>query len=171
MTPPLPSPAPGRPVRLLFVCWGNICRSPTAEAVMRRLVDGAGLAGAIEVASAGTSAEHAGEPPDRRAVAEADRRGLDLRGLRARKVRSDDWRRSDIILVADDLVERALLRTVPDAAARAKVHRMTDFGPDAGTLAEVPDPWHGGPDDFALAYDVLDRACRGLLGELVARRA
>jgi low molecular weight protein-tyrosine phosphatase len=159
------------PVRVLFVCWGNICRSPTAEAVMRRLVDEAGLAGAVEVDSAGTSSEHVGSPPDRRAVAEADRRGLDLRALRARKVTRDDWRRFDLLLVADAMVERNLLRTAPDGAARAKVHRMTDFGPDAGLLDEVPDPYYGGADGFAQAFDVLDRACRGLLDELAARRA
>lgn len=159
------------PVRVLFVCWGNICRSPTAEAVMRRLVDEAGLAAAVEVDSAGTSSEHAGQAPDRRAIAQADRRGLDLRHLRARKVTADDWRAFDLLLVADGPVERNLLRTAPDDAARAKVHRITDFGPDAGVLAEVPDPYYGGACGFEEVYDVLDRACRGLLDELVARRA
>jgi protein-tyrosine-phosphatase len=88
---------------VLFVCWGNICRSPIAEAVMRRVVDEAGLATFVEVDSAGTSAEHAGEAPDRRAIAEADRRGLDLRPFRARKVRADDWERFDLLLVADGM--------------------------------------------------------------------
>ena len=128
--PPLPVPAPGRPVRLLFVCWGNICRSPTAEGIMRRMVDEAGLTGAVEVDSVATSDEELGRPPDRRAVAEADRHGLDLRDLRARRVTADDWRRADLLLVMDDLVERALVRTAPDAAARAKVARITDFDPD-----------------------------------------
>jgi protein-tyrosine phosphatase len=159
------------PVRVLFVCWGNICRSPTAEAVMRRLVDEAGLATSVVLDSAGTSSEHAGSPPDRRATAEAARRGLDIRGLRARKVRPDDWDRFDLLLVADAMVERNLLRTAPDEAARAKVHRMTDFGPDAGRLDEVPDPYYGGADGFALVYDVLERACRGLLSDLAARPA
>jgi protein-tyrosine phosphatase len=159
------------PVRLLFVCWGNICRSPTAEAVMRRMVHDAGLSAAVEIDSAGTSAEHAGSPPDRRAVAEADRRGLDLRDQRSRKVRPDDWERFDLILVADGAVERSLLRTAPPGADLGKVHRMTDFGPDAGVLDEVPDPYYGGADGFEQVYDVLDRACRGLLDELAARRA
>ena len=159
-----------RPTRVLFVCWGNICRSPTAEAVMRRAVDQAGLAGRIEVDSAGTSAEHAGDRPDRRAVAEADRRGLDLRDQRARKVRPDDWHRFDLLLVADGMVERALLRVAPDAEARTKVRRMTDFGPDAD-LGEVPDPYYGGTDGFVEVYDLLERACHGLIEHLRAAGA
>lgn len=161
---------PAAPTRVLFVCWGNICRSPTAEALMRRAVDEAGLAEAIEVDSAGTSAEHAGDAPDRRAIAEADRRGLDLRRLRARAVRPDDWQRFDLVLAADTMVERALLRRAPDDAARAKVHRMTAFGPDAH-VDEVPDPYYGGPDGFEQVYDLLDRACRGLVDHVRDRSA
>ena len=161
----------GRPAattRVLFVCWGNICRSPTAEAVMRRVVDAVGLGAAVEIDSAGTSGEHAGSAPDRRAIAEADRRGLDLRPQRARKVRPDDWDRFDLLLVADGTVERALLRQAPHAAARAKVHRMTAFGPDAHR-GEVPDPYYGGPEGFERVYDVLERACRGLADHIRLR--
>jgi protein-tyrosine phosphatase len=158
------------PTRLLFVCWGNICRSPTAEAVMRRVLHESGLDGVVEVDSAGTSDEHAGDAPDRRAVAEAARRGLDLKTLRARRVRPDDWERYDMLLVADDMVERALLRHAPHGAARTKVHRMTAFGPDAH-LDEVPDPYYGGPDGFEQVYDLLERACRGLVDHLRARHA
>jgi low molecular weight protein-tyrosine phosphatase len=150
-------------VRLLFVCWGNICRSPTAEAVMRRMAEDAGLSGLVEIDSAGTSAEHLGDPPDRRAVAEADRRGLDLRSQRARRIRPDDWERFDLLLVADVPVERALLRQAPPEADLSKVRRMTDFGPDAGTIDEVPDPYYGGEDGFELVYEVVERACGGLL--------
>lgn len=137
---------------------------------MRRSLADAGLDGVVEVDSAGTSAEHAGDPPDRRAVAEADRRGLDLRSLRARKVRPDDWHRYDLLLAADGMVERALLRLAPDATARAKVHRMTAFGPDAH-LAEVPDPYYSGPDGFEQVFDLLERACAGLLDHVRARDA
>jgi protein-tyrosine phosphatase len=154
------------PTRVLFVCWGNICRSPTAEAVMRRVAENAGLAHLVEVDSAGTSAEHSRDRPDRRAIAEADRRGLDLRDLRARKVRPVDWDDFDLLLVADETVERALLRQAPAGAARDKVHRMTAFGPDAGSVDEVPDPYYGGPDGFETVYDLLDRACRGLLDHI-----
>ncbi|HEX6421424.1 MAG TPA: low molecular weight protein-tyrosine-phosphatase [Acidimicrobiales bacterium] len=165
-----PQPLADTPTRLLFVCWGNICRSPTAEAVMRRALAGAGLEGVVEVDSAGTSAEHAGAPPDPRAIAEADRRGLDLRPLRARKVRPDDWHRFDLLLVADAMVERALLRLAPDEAARAKVRRITSFGPDAG-VDEVPDPYYGGPHGFEQVFDLLERACAGLIDHVRAPHA
>jgi protein-tyrosine phosphatase len=151
-----------RPVRILFVCWGNICRSPTAEGIMRRLVAEAGLDDAVEIDSAGTSDEHAGSPPDRRALAEADARGLDLRDQTARRVGPADWDRFDLILVADTVVERRLLRMAPGAAARAKVHHMTAFGPDP-EVVDVPDPYYGGPDGFQQVYDLLEGACAGLL--------
>jgi protein-tyrosine phosphatase len=157
-----------RPFRILFVCWGNICRSPTAEGIMRRLVDEAGLTGAIEIDSAGTSDEHAGCLPDRRALAEADARGIDLREQRARRVRPEDWERFDLLLVADATVERRLLRQAPDEAARAKVRRMTAFGPDVHVL-DVPDPYYGGPDGFQQVYDLLERACAGLLDHVRAQ--
>lgn len=134
---------------------------------MRRAVERAGLDGRVEIDSAGTSAEHTGDCPDRRAIAEADRRGLDLRPQRARKVRPDDWERFDLLLVADAAVERALLRSAPDGPARSKVRRMTAFGPDAG-VDEVPDPYYGGPDGFAEVYDLLERACDGLIDHLRA---
>jgi protein-tyrosine phosphatase len=153
------------PIRVLFVCWGNICRSPTAEAVTRRAIAEEGLSHLIEVDSAGTSAEHAGDPPDRRAVAEAAARGLDLRSLRARKVRPDDWERFDLLLVADAAVERSLVRQAPDGAARAKVHRITAYAPEAG-VDEVPDPYYGGPDGFTVVFDLLEQACRGLVDHL-----
>jgi protein-tyrosine phosphatase len=155
-------------VRLLFICWGNICRSPTAEAVMRRMAEDAGLSGIVEIDSAGTSAEHLGAPPDRRATAEADRRGLDLRSQRARRTQPDDWERFDLLLVADDPVERALLRQAPPGADLSKVHRMTAFGPDAGVVDEVPDPYYGGEDGFELVYEVVERACGGLLDHVRA---
>jgi protein-tyrosine phosphatase len=155
-------------VRLLFICWGNICRSPTAEAVMRRMAEDAGLSGVVEIDSAGTSAEHLGAPPDRRATAEADRRGLDLRSQRARRTQPDDWERFDLLLVADEPVERALLHQAPPGADLSKVHRMTAFGPDAGVVDEVPDPYYGGEDGFELVYEVVERACGGLLDHVRA---
>jgi protein-tyrosine phosphatase len=130
---------------------------------MRRHIEQAGLTELIEVESAGASSEHAGQAPDRRALADADARGIDLRGIRARKMSRDDWSRFDLILVADELVEQSLARRAPDEASRAKLHRMTAFGPDAAALDEVPDPYYGGPDGFELVYGVLERACAGLL--------
>jgi protein-tyrosine phosphatase len=158
------------PTRVLFVCWGNICRSPTAEGIMRTLLQDAGLDGLVEVDSAGTSGEHTGDLPDRRALAEADARGIDLRDQRARRVRADDWDRFDLLLVADGMVERNLLRMAPDVRARAKVHRMTAFGPDAD-VEDVPDPYYGGPDGFQQVYDLLARACAGLIEHVRGLRA
>ena len=170
MPPPTPGTPPAtdtRPTRLLFVCWGNICRSPTAEGIMRRVAADAGLSHLVEIDSAGTSDEHHGCLPDRRALAEADARGIDLRQQRARKIGPDDWERFDLILVADGMVERMLLRSAP-ARARDAIHRMTAFGPDAA-VADVPDPYYGGPDGFSEVYDLLSRACAGLLDHVRAR--
>lgn len=135
---------------------------------MRHLVDDFGLSHVIEVASAGSSSEHAGEPPDPRTLAEAAARGLDLRHIRARKVRPQDWSQSDLILVADGLVERAMERQAPDESARAKLHRMTAFGPDGDPRGEVPDPYYGGTDGFERVHEVLERACAGLLDHIRA---
>ncbi|HEY3143956.1 MAG TPA: low molecular weight protein-tyrosine-phosphatase [Acidimicrobiales bacterium] len=151
------------PYRVLFVCWGNICRSPTAEGILRRLIDEAGLGAEIEVESAGVSSEHAGSPPDRRAQAEASRRGLDLRDLRARRVRADDWERFDLLLVTDPSVERALRRQAPRGAVLDKVVRITDFATLSDRPTEVPDPYYGGADGFRAVYDLLESACAGIL--------
>lgn len=133
---------------------------------MRNRVGAAGLTGTIEIDSAGVTAEHAGQPPDRRAAAEARKRGIDLESQRARQVTADDWERYDLLLVVDDLVERRLRRDAPAGADPGKVVRITDFaggdgGPDSAT--EVPDPYYGGDDGFRAVYDLLDDACTGLL--------
>jgi protein-tyrosine phosphatase len=154
------------PFQVLFVCWGNICRSPTAEGILRRCIDEAGLTGRVEVDSAGTSDEHAGSPPDRRAQAEARGRGIDLSGLRARRVAPDDWDRFDLLLVADPVVERRLLRQAPRGAPIEKVERITSFVDPAhpgGVPDEVPDPYYGGADGFREVYDILESACAGIL--------
>jgi len=156
------------PRRLLFVCLGNICRSPTAEGVMRSLVAEAGLDGAVVVDSAGTAGWHVGDPPDRRAQAEARARGLDLSGLRGRQVAGHDFERFDLLLAMDNDNHLDLVALAPDADARAKVRLLREFDPAAvaaGDL-EVPDPYYGGPEGFARVYDAIESACRGLLEQL-----
>jgi protein-tyrosine phosphatase len=158
--------APGA-CAVLFVCWGNICRSPTAEGIMRSVLAESGLQGAVVVDSAGTSGEHAGDRPDLRAQREAARRGIDLSDLRARKVVRDDFSRFDLLLPVDLVNERRLLGAAPDAAARSRVRPLCEFGSDQTAYPEVPDPYYGGPDGFALVFDLLEDTCRGLLGHLV----
>ena len=156
--------------RVLFVCLGNICRSPTAEGVMRRLVAESGHDGEVVVDSAGTAGWHEGDPPDRRSQHEAAGRGLDLSGLRGRQVRAHDFERFDLLLAMDADNQRELLRLAPDDAARGKVRLLREFDPEAvaaGDL-EVPDPYYGGPDGFADVYDAIERACRGLLSHLTS---
>ncbi|HEY5335916.1 MAG TPA: low molecular weight protein-tyrosine-phosphatase [Mycobacteriales bacterium] len=144
------------PRRVLFVCSGNICRSPTAEAVMRRLVADAGLSDVIEVDGAGTGDWHAGQPPDPRATEAAARRGIQLTGL-ARQVTRSDFDDADLILAVDD--ENLLrLREMAPASARAHVRRLDD--------RDVPDPYYGGPGGFDAVLDQVEAACRRLLEEI-----
>lgn len=146
------------PFRVLFVCSGNICRSPTAEAVMRRLVADAGLDGKIEVDGAGTGDWHTGQPPDRRATEAAARRGIALVG-RARQVTTTDFDETDLILAIDDENLQRLRETAP-SLSRARLRRLDD--------SDVPDPYYGGPGGFDAVLDQVDAACRRLLDEIRA---
>ena len=154
-------------VRLLFVCMGNICRSPTAEGVMRALVREAGLEGEIEIDSAGTGGWHAGAPPDERATTVAGRRGVTLEGA-ARQVRPDDFERYDMLLAADRENLADLRALAPTEAARAKVRLLREFDPGSAGAPDldVPDPYYGGPDGFDDVLDLVEAACRGLLAEV-----
>jgi protein-tyrosine phosphatase len=156
-------------VRLLFVCMGNICRSPTAEAVMRALVAREGLDGAVEIDSAGTGAWHVGEPPDRRSTAAARARGIVMQGA-ARQVSEADFEAYDLLLAADAQNVAALRALAPDDDAAAKVRLLREFDPAAGAAhdLDVPDPYYGGPDGFDDVIDMVDAACRGLLEQLRA---
>jgi protein-tyrosine phosphatase len=134
---------------------------------MRGLVAEAGLSDRIEVDSAGTGSWHVGEPPDRRAAEEARARGLVMDG-RARQFGPDDFGRFDLILAMDGENLADLRAMAPDAGAAAKVRLLREFDPRAGGDRAVPDPYYGGPDGFAIVFDMVDAACRGLLGHLRA---
>lgn len=150
------------PTRVLFVCLGNICRSPTAEGVFRRLVADAGLADAFDIDSAGTGDWHVGEPPDRRMQAAAAARGYPLGGT-ARQVRGADFAAFDHILAMDRDNLRDLVRQAP-AEHRAKIRLLRDYDPLGG--GDVPDPYYEGPAGFDEVVTIVERACRGLLAAL-----
>jgi protein-tyrosine phosphatase len=152
-------------MRILFVCLGNICRSPTAEGVMKRLVAEADLQDSIELDSAGTGGWHVGEPPDPRATDAARRRGIELAG-HARQVRAEDFERFDLLLAMDRTNERALTRALaPDEPARAKIRLLREFDPASadGDDLDVPDPYYEGPHGFDVVLDQVQAACAGLL--------
>jgi protein-tyrosine phosphatase len=153
-------------VGVLFVCTGNICRSPTAEGVFRALVDEAGLADRIRVDSAGTHGYHIGEPPDRRSQAAARRRGVDLGGQRAREVSILDFERFDYIVA----MERGHVRILEGFCPAGEEHRirtMLEFAPDL-SVTDVPDPYYGGGDGFETVLDMIERAAAGLLADIRA---
>jgi low molecular weight protein-tyrosine phosphatase len=152
-------------MRVCFVCLGNICRSPTAEAVMRHRLAEAGLSDAIEVDSAGTGSWHVGDPPDARAAAEARARGIAMDG-RARRFRPGDFERFDLVLAMDGENAAHLRRIAPDDETAARVRLLREFDPAATGDLDVPDPYYGGPDGFATVFDLVDAACLGLIEHL-----
>jgi protein-tyrosine phosphatase len=151
-------------MRILFVCMGNICRSPTAEGVMRGLLRAEGLDAAVEIESAGTGGWHAGSAPDERAVAAARLRDVVVEGA-ARQVTAEDFERFDLLLAMDRENERELLARAPDEEARGKVRLLREFDPAAVAAGDldVPDPYYGGPNGFERVLDLVEAACRGLL--------
>ncbi len=152
--------------RVLFVCMGNICRSPTAEGVLRRLVRDEGLEGEVEIDSAGTGGWHVGESPDTRAAEAARRRGIELDGS-ARQFAAADFDRFDLILAMDTENRRELERIAPDDEARSKVRLFREFDPASnGGDLDVPDPYFGGEQGFEHVLDLTEAAARGLLDEL-----
>jgi len=148
-------------VRVLFVCMGNICRSPTAQGVFTKLVLEEGLGHLIEIDSAGTHAYHTGEPPDPRARQTAQRRGIDLSKQRARRAVVEDFELFDYVLAMDEDNYRALSELCPPELA-PRVRRFMDFAPHL-THREVPDPYYGGTNGFEAVFDMVDEAARGLL--------
>jgi protein-tyrosine phosphatase len=148
-------------VKVLFVCTGNICRSPTAEGVFRHLLLAQNLHQHVAVDSAGTHTYHVGNPPDRRSIAAAARRGYDLSDLRARKFTADDFVEYDYILAMDRDHLSILERHVP-APHRGKIAMFLDFS-SSHRGDEVPDPYYGGERGFEFVLDMIEDASEGLL--------
>lgn len=153
-------------MRVLFVCLGNICRSPTAEGMMRHRLQQAGLAAQVAVESAGTAAWHIGKAPDPRTCAAAAQRGYRLHELRARQVQAEDFARFDLILAMDHDNLRELQRLRPDSAGAE-----LDLLLRRGGLAEheVPDPYYGGSDGFERVLDLVESACERLIEQIRER--
>jgi len=154
-------------IKILFVCMGNICRSPTAHGVFQALVDKEGLTQDIEVDSAGTHAYHVGEQPDRRAQEVARSRGFDLSDQRARRTEGEDFRTYDYLVVMDQDNYHSLLSICPEGM-EDKIHLFMDYAPSFRTR-EVPDPYYGGPSGFERVFDMVEAASLGLLDEMRRR--
>lgn len=150
--------------KILFVCLGNICRSPSAHEVMRTLVEKRGLSHCIEIDSAGTAAYHAGELPDKRMRMHAARRGYNLTH-RSRPVCMDDFFYFDRIIGMDDRNMQHLKEQAPDLESLQKLSRMTDYCRNH-TIDHVPDPYYGGESGFEQVLDILEDGCEGLLEKL-----
>ena len=156
-----------KPVSVLFVCMGNICRSPTAEGVFRHLVGQAGLSELIRIDSAGTHDYHVGDSPDRRSMAYAATRGVDISMQRARHVAASDFEEFDVIVAMDhDNISR--LKAICPPGLRHKLHLFMSFAEECDSDV-VPDPYYGGSDGFKRVYDYVECASTGLLKSLRER--
>ena len=168
----LDAPPSGPKLRVLMVCMGNICRSPTAEAVLRHKLAQTGLDALVEVDSAGTIGSHVGSPPDDRSQSHALRRGYKLNHLRARKVQQSDFHQFDLILAMDWDNLAALQKNCPGVEAQSKLRRLTEFIPARSPLLGrevVGDPYYGGPEGFEAVLDLVESACEGLVDHLHQR--
>ncbi len=150
--------------KVLFVCMGNICRSPTAVGVLRRYLQIAGMSDLITVDSAGTHSERVGSPPDSRSISAAAKRRYDLRGLKARRVDQSDFEASHYVLAMDRVNLNYLQEKCPQGD-RAKLGLLLDYAPKA-KYREVPDPYYGGPEGFELVLDLVEQGSEGLLDHL-----
>ena len=152
-------------MNVLFVCTANICRSPTAEGVFRKLVANSPLAGHVEIDSVGTHNYHVGEAPDPRAIEHAGKRGYDLAHLRARQISAGDFERFDYVL-AMDAANIGQLKAMCPTRLSEKIELLLDYGGELDEM-EVPDPYQGRPRDFEHALDLIEAACQGLLAYLL----
>jgi protein-tyrosine phosphatase len=153
---------------VLFVCMGNICRSPTAEGVFRRLHRELAPDLELHIDSAGTHAYHIGEPPDARSQAAAKVRGVDISGHRGRQVQAEDFHDFDYVLAMDAANLRRLQALRP-GQSRAELRLLLEYSPEA-THREVPDPYYGGTGGFEAVLDLVEQGGRGLLAEILRRR-
>ena len=151
--------------RILFVCLGNICRSPAAEAMLNVLVDRNGLSNRVVVDSAGTYGGHSGERSDARMRSAAAARGIAMTH-RARQVREEDFERFDLIIAMDDNNYEALFRLAPDRAAQQKIYRFREFLRHHPDWSYIPDPYYEGHEGFELVLDLLEDGCAELLNQL-----
>jgi protein-tyrosine phosphatase len=164
-----PSASPPKPdYAVLMVCTGNICRSPTADGLLRHALQKAGLSHRVLVDSAGTHDYHVGDPPDRRSVATARRHGVDLASLRARQVALQDFASFDLVLAMDDGHYRQLLRLCPPPY-RDRVKLYLSYAPQFGR--DVPDPYYGNGDGFDLVWQMCEAATEALVSEIRSRLA
>lgn len=154
--------------RILFVCLGNICRSPLGEGLLRHRAAERGLAHLVETASAGTGGWHHGEPPDHRSIAVARANGIDISGQRARQLCQEDFNRFDLIFAMDRDNLRNIVRLAPHDSS-ADIHLFIDFV--GGAARDVPDPYYGDARDFEWVYAMLDEGCRNLIDILFRRTA
>lgn len=157
-------------LRLLFVCTGNICRSPTAEGVMRAKLKSAGLEGRVEVESCGVTGWHVGEAPSGPAVEVAEARGYDLSGLRARAIAPDDFERFDRIFAMDRGHRGRLLALCPDGRSE-RVRLFLEASARRGESLDVPDPYGLERGDYEAAFEMIERGCEAILQELEAELA
>lgn len=151
--------------KVLFVCLGNICRSPSAEAVFRGIVKKEGLSDNFEIDSAGTSGWHAGEPADERMQSHAIKRGYNLTSISRKFIPDTDFDHFDYIIGMDDNNIRSLQQMARNEVDLAKISKMTDYGIE-WSYDEVPDPYYGGEQGFELVLDLLEDSCKGLLEKL-----
>jgi protein-tyrosine phosphatase len=155
-------------ISVLFVCLGNICRSPLAEAVFRKVVTEEGLEARFRIDSAGTSGYHDGEPPDPRTSEVAARRGVEVIGT-SRRVTGGDVEAFDYLIVMDEENRRAVARLVDDSPRNPEVRLFREFDPRTDGSMDVPDPYFGGPRGFEDVHDLVERSARGLLDHLRER--